>query len=758
MNATKTTFAARAGRWSTRHRKAAIALWLGFVIAAVAAGQLAGMKTVDQADSVGESATADKVLERGFPRETVTETVIVQVPEGARVTGAAGRDAVADVVERVWALPRVESVKSPFARGNASQISPDGRSALVQVELRDRGGEAEADVGRMLSAVERVAADHPRAFVGQFGGASADVALSKAFEDDFAKAETLSLPVTLGILLLAFGSLLAAGVPLLLGITAVMASLGLVNLISHVVPMDETTSSIILLIGLAVGVDYSLFYLRRAREERRAGRSTAEAVEKASATSGRAVLVSGFTVIVAMAGMFLAGDRTFSSLGLGAIVVVAIAVIGSLTFVPAVLAALGDRVERGRIPILGKRLARREGGSRFWSAVVGVSLRRPLVSALASAGLLLALAIPAFSMTTTLTGVDDLPRKLEVMRVYDRMQEAFPGGQIPAVVAIAARDVRSPQVRGAIAQLERRAFASGGFGRPAELRLSRDGRAAQLELPMAGDGVDPASTRALAELRDELIPQTVGRVDGARAYVTGKAAENRDFNDLMRGRSPYVFAFVLSLAFVLMLVTFRSIVVPVKAIALNLLSVGAAYGILSWIFAEGHLEDVLGFTSNGGVAAWLPMFLFVILFGLSMDYHVFILSRVREAVDRGRDTESAVREGILSTASTVTSAALVMVAVFAVFATLSALEFKQMGVGLAVAILIDATIVRAVLLPATMKLLGERNWYLPSWLQWLPRLSWEGELMHPAGSQQSRRPPRTARPALSPAAAPSGRR
>ncbi len=745
VSSTKTTFAARAGHWSAHHRKTAIGLWLVFVIGAVMAGQLSGLVKADQASGIGESAKAEQALERGFPQETVAESVIVQAPAGGRVTDPRVRAAIDDVVARVGAQPRVQDVRSPLSRGNQGQLSPDGRSALVQFELRGSDAQAEEAVEPVLAAVKDVASEHPGVFVGQFGGASASVALSEAMGDDFAKAERLSIPVTLLILLLAFGSLVAAGVPLLLGITAVMASLGLVNVLSHVIPMDESITSIILLIGLAVGVDYSLFYLRREREERRNGLSKLDAVEKASATSGRAVLISGLTVMIAMAGMFIAGDSTFTSLGLGAIIVVAVAVVGSLTFIPALLAALGDKVDRGRIPFLGRRLERREGHSRFWEAVVGTSLRRPLVSAIAAGGLLVVLAIPAFSMNTALTGIDDMPRSLEVMRVYDRMQDAYPGGQIPAVVAVTAKDVRTPQMRRAIADLERRAIASPGFQRPADITISRDGTVAQVDLPMAGDGTDTASERALADLRDTLIPQTVGTVDGSRAYVAGIAAGTKDFNDLMVSRAPFVFLFVLTLAFVLLLVTFRSIVIPIKAIILNLLSVAAAYGVLSWVFVQGNLEDVLGFTSNGGIASWLPMFLFVILFGLSMDYHVFILSRVREAVDRGRTTDQAVREGILSTASTVTSAAFVMVAVFAIFATLGSIEFKQMGVGLAVAILIDATIVRAVLLPASMKLLGERNWYLPSWLEWLPRLSWEGETVSEPGAAPRQEPARRPR-------------
>jgi RND superfamily putative drug exporter len=489
--------------------------------------------------------------------------------------------------------------------------------------------------------------------------------------------------------------------------------------------MDDTVSSVVLLVGLAVGVDYTLFYLRREREEKARGATKMEAVHTAAATSGRAVLVSGFTVMVAMAGMFFAGGRTFTALGVGAIMVVAVAMIGSVTVVPAVLAWLGDRIEKGRVPFLhGRRNG--TGESRAWGWVLGKVLKRPVVSAVASAGILIVLALPAFGMHTVLTGTDDLPRKLEVMKVYDREQAAFPGGQIPAVVAIEAKDVTTPQIQAATRKMGDRAFATGLMNGPLTVEVSADKHVASISIPMKGDGTDNASANALSALRGGIVDQTVGSAPGVRsAYVTGIAAGTKDFNDLVKAHAPIVFAFVLSLAFLLLLVTFRSIVIPIKAIVLNLLSVGAAYGILTWIFQDGHLQGLLGYKSNGGIVSWLPLFLFVILFGLSMDYHVFILSRVREAFDRGMKTEDAVAHGIMATASTVTSAAIVMVGVFAIFATLSSLDFKQMGVGLSVAILLDATLVRAVLLPSTMKLLGDWNWYLPKGLHWLPHISHE---------------------------------
>src|SRR3954466_821568 len=721
------TFAARAGRWSAQHRKKAIWGWIAFVAGAVVVGGAVGVKKPTDYIGPGDSGRADQLALDHFPKDQ-SESVLIQAPKGASAQSAAVRNAVDDTIAAVRGKDRVAEIKSPYAKGNESQIAENGRSVLVTFKVRGDQDQADDAITPIVDAVHRVKAQNPAVFVGEFGGASADKALSKSFSDDFKKAEKLSLPITLIILVVAFGALVAAGIPLLLGLSAVMATLGLVALPSQIVPMDDMISSIILLIGLAVGVDYTLFYLRREREEKAKGAGKIEAVHTAAATSGRAVLVSGFTVMAAMAGMLLAGDRTFTSLGIGAIMVVAVAMIGSLTVVPAMLAWLGDRVDKGRVPFL-HRLKRTEGESRVWGAILTRVLKRPALSAGLATAVLLALAIPAFSMHTVQTGTDDLPRKLEVMKVYDRMQAAFPGGEIPAVVAVEANDVTSPQLAAAVKQLERKAVATGTMNAPVDVSVSPDKHVAMIDIPMKGNGTDDVSTRAVESLRGGIVADTVGSAPGVQAaYVSGMAAESSDWNDLMTARAPLVFAFVLSLAFLLLLVTFRSLVIPIKAIILNLMSVAAAYGVLVWVFQDGHLEGFLGFHSNGGVTSWLPMFLFVILFGLSMDYHVFIISRIREAVDRGMRTEDAVAHGIRATAGTVTSAAIVMVAVFAIFATLSSVDFKEMGVGLSVAILIDATIVRAVLLPATMKLLGKWNWYLPRRLEWLPKGAHEPQI------------------------------
>jgi uncharacterized membrane protein YdfJ with MMPL/SSD domain len=696
------TLAARAGRWSATHRRTAILGWIAFVVVAVVLGGAIGTKQLDDIDAgTGESNRADRVLDAAFPADT-QETVLVQGDGDARAV-------LRDVTATLRGFDDVRDVQ----RG---ATSADGRSHLVTFALPGEDDDAAQEaVGPIAAAVERVEREHPGFRVDQFGGASAGAALDARVEEDFQRAELLSLPITLLILVVAFGALVAAGLPVLLALSGVGASLGLLALPSQLLPVDESIGSVVLLIGMAVGVDYSLFYLRREREEREKGASTQEAVATAAATSGHAVLVSGLTVIAAMAGMFLTGHQVFTSFAMGTIIVVAVAMVGSMTVLPAMLAALGPKVDRGRIPFLGRRRRREGGGGRVMTAILGPVLRRPLVATVAASALLVALAIPALGLNTATSSVDDLPRDLPVMQAYDRIQAAFPGDQIPAVVAVQAEDVTAPPVR---AGLERLAAGTRDWG-PASIEVSDDRRVASVSIPMPGTGADDASEAALERLRERVVPETIGAVPGVTAATTGFTAGSVDFTDQMSRTMPLVFAFVLALAFVLLLVTFRSVVVPLKAIALNLLSVGAAYGVLVLVFQEGVGAELLGLDEAqlGTITSWLPMFLFVILFGLSMDYHVFILSRIREAVDGGMDTRAAVAHGIRATAGVVTSAAVVMVGVFSVFGTLSMVEMKQMGVGLAVAVLLDATIIRAVLLPATMTLLGERNWWLPGFLR-----------------------------------------
>jgi uncharacterized membrane protein YdfJ with MMPL/SSD domain len=711
-----TNLTARVGRWSAQHRKKAIFGWLAFVAVSLVIGfNLVPQKEIDNktAAGPGESGQAAEVLNDAF-RNASGEQVLVQSKK-LSVSEPQFKAAVADVTGRLQETKGVDSIVSPYD-ADSGQISRDGHSALVTFELPGDSKTAEENVVGTLAAVDAAAKAHPGIRIEEAGDASISKATLDKDNEEMGKSALFSLPLTLVILVFAFGALVAAGIPILLALTSVAATMGLLGPVSQIAPVDGQVMHVVLLVGMAVGVDYSLFYLKRAREERAAGRDNDAAIEAAAATSGRAVVISGLTVMVAMAGMYLGGISNFASFATGTILVVAVAVLGSLTVLPALLSKLGDRVDRGRVPLVG-RIKGRVGEAGIWSRVLDRVLRRPLVSALVSAGVLVALAVPALGMETSLGGTEDISRDLQVMQTYDRIQAAFPSEGSMEMVVVKADDVTSPEVVSAIDSLETQAQQrSGLFEGEATLEVSSDQTVATVALPTTGTGTDDLSNRAADALREELVPATLGEVDGVEAYTTGEAAATGDFNDAMIGNLPYVFAFVLGAAFLLLLVTFRSLVIPIKAILLNLLSVGSAYGLLTLAF-EGE-----------AIAAWLPLFLFVILFGLSMDYHVFILTRIREAFDRGMTTEDAVAHGIKSTAGVVTSAALVMVAVFSMFAMSSELQMQQMGIGLAAAVLIDATIIRGVLLPSAMKLLGDRNWWLPSKLGWLPQVTIEPEV------------------------------
>ena len=718
-------FAARMGRWSASHRKTAIFGWLAFVIASFAIGSAVGTQTIDRNDAnVGEARKADHMIrDAGFAIDEQSEYVLVQ-SKTLTADDPAFRIVVADAVAALSRHDEVVGLRSPLDAANAGQISPDGRSALIQFTPRGSSDEVGEYIDGVVASVDAVAAANPGFYVAEAGSASTGRALDAVFKSQLERAGLISIPLTLVILLLVFGSVVAAAVPLLLALSAVFATMGLIALPSQLIPMEESVGAIILLIGLAVGVDYSLFYLRRERDERRAGRSESAALEAAAATSGRAVLISGFTVMIALAGMFFSGDKGFMSIAVGTMVVVGVAMIGSLTVLPALLSWLGDRVEKVRVPLV-HRFHSDDGESRLWNAVLTRVLRRPALSAAVAAGALLVLAAPALQLHTSMTGLDALPKSMKEVESFRAIDKAFPGGSLPAVVAVKADDVSAAPVEAAIADLRAAALATGRMQEPITVKASPDGTLAQVEIPLAGKGTDDVSNAALDTLRRQVLPATLGTVADVEYAVTGPTAASYDFNSQMKASAPLVFGFVLLFAFVLLLAAFRSIVIATKAIFLNLLSVAAAYGILVAVFQWGWGANLLDFQTTGGIAAWLPLFLFVILFGLSMDYHVFILSRVREAFDRGLSTEDAVSQGIRSTAGVVTSAAFVMVGVFLVFALMPIVDMKQMGIGLAAAVLIDATIIRGVLLPASMKLLGDWNWYLPRSLRWLPRLEHE---------------------------------
>ncbi len=685
-------------------------------------GGKVGTKNISQDDvNVGQAHHADVLLKKaGFQRDPQTEIVLVQ-SKTLTVHDAAFRNTVNDVVAAVAPFGKdFTDLRSPLSPDHTDQISADGHTVLVEFNMKGTEKVAEKRIDPIVAATNAVAKAHPQLYVGEAGSISSNKALNKEFTKQLAQAGERSVPLTLAILVIVFGALVAAGIPLLLALSAVLATLGLLAIPSHVIPMDQNVAAVVLLIGLAVGVDYSLFYLKREREERAAGRGPKAALEAAAATSGRSVLISGITVMVAMGGLLFTGDKTFMSFGVGTMTVVGVAMLGSLTVLPAIMSKLGDRIEKGRIPFIGR--LRREGGeSRVWSKILTPALRHPVVTLLAATAILLAMAAPVLRLHTATSGLETMPKSMPTVDTLDRISAAFPGNVEPAIVAIKG-DADSAEMKNAINELRGEALKSGEMKAPIEVDVNSSHTLTRVTIPLVGKGVDAKSNHALATLRNTLLPATVGKVANAEWAVTGGTAASVDYNKSIKHSAPLVFGFVLAFAFLLLLVSFRSIVIPIKAIVLNLLSVGAAYGVLVAVFQWGWGESLFGFTSNGGISNWLPIFMFVILFGLSMDYHVFILSRVREAFDRGLTTGDAVEHGIKTTAGVVTSAAVVMVGAFAIFATLPIIDMKEMGIGLAAAVLIDATIVRGALLPSAMKLLGDWNWYLPKWLEWLPTL------------------------------------
>lgn len=702
----------RLARWSATHPWRAIAMWVAVVAACFVIGSATGVNQLkDEDQNIGEVSRADKIVESGHFADPDTENILITSPSDGKIDVATATKAAATATARMTKLPDVADVAAPVR-------TPDGKAMIVRIDLTQSETDASDRVQPLLDTTSAVQKDFPSLRVEQVGNGSINKALSETLGDDFKRAELFSLPVTLLILLLTFGALLAATVPLLLALSAVVAAIGLSTVASHLVPAVDASNSVVLLIGMAVGVDYSLFYLRREREERAKGKGHVDAVEIAAATSGHAVVVSGMAVIISMAGLFLAQDAVFSSLAVGSIMVVAVAVAGSVTVLPAILAKLGRWVDRPRVPLVW-RLQSRGGRPRFWPAVLKPALKHPLATMLVAVTGLVALALPAFGMTLKFPGAEDLPRDTAVMKAYDRLTTAFPSEGTTHQIAVKAPADQAGTVRSELAELVRRTkgdplFAQDGLTKP---ETSRDGTVTRFSIATPFDGSSDQAHDALIKLRKELVPQTVGQVPGATYATGGMVAADIDYAAHVKDKLPLVMGFVLLLTFIVMTWTFRSIVVAVTAIGLNLLSAGAAYGLLTLVFEGTWAEGILDFRSNGAVVSWLPLFLFVVLFGLSMDYHVFVVSRIREAVLRGVPTRQAIADGVTGSAGVVTSAAVVMIGVFSIFATLSTLDMKQMGVGLATAILIDATIIRAVVLPSVMTLLGNANWWAPKFLR-----------------------------------------
>jgi RND superfamily putative drug exporter len=708
-----------AARVAQRRPKTIIALWLMFVVGCVMLGATVGTKSLTNAQSeVGQSAKADSVLDRARLTDPAAESILVQSPSAATTHGAA-----AALSAKLHALPQVASLHGP---DDSAALSADhGRVVLLQATLAGSAEHAADHVGPLEDAVAAVQRAHPGAKIQEAGDGSENKAITTLIGDDLSRAERISLPITLLILVLAFGALMAASVPLLLGLTSVAAALGSLGAVSHLAPSSNSTSAVVVLIGLAVGVDYSLFYVRREREERRKGLPEARdrhhrqtsALDAAAASVGRAIAVSGAIVMVALAGLLITHQGDFVSMALGTVLVVLIAVIGSLTVLPAVLALLGDRVDRGRVPGLRRlqeRRARREviAGRRlgFWAGLARAVTKRPVASLVISASILGALAVPLTTMHTAGLSVTDLPPNLPVSRAIKSIEHHFPGAPQDAELVVQGARLTQPGAKaGLVALGQRAARVTGGHG-PVTVAVSSDGRAARVDVPMPD--VDNAATKAvIAQLRGT-VARSANRVPGVteNALVTGQAASSMDYTARMASATPEVIGFVLALGFLLLLFTFRAPLLAAAVMALNLLSIGAAYGILTAIFQHTWAEHLLGFHSTGHIIDWLPLFMFVVLFGLSTDYTILVLERIREARLAGLRPRQAAAEGVAATAGAVTSAAAVMFAVFAVFGSLDVINFKQIGIGLAAAVLLDAGLVRGVALPAVVTLLGERGW------------------------------------------------
>lgn len=681
-----------------------------FVAVCFAVGGAVGTNEATDEDTwVGESGRAAAIEKSGHFDNPTIENILITAPSG-QLDLAAATTAGQDVAGRMRGLPEVAGVGDPVP-------APDGTALLVPVTMSGDPDSADTRVTVLLDQTAAAQRDHPDLRIEQVGGASIGHGINETVGSDLAKAELLSLPVTLIIMLVAFGAIIAAGVPVLLAMSAVGSAIGLSALASHVVPAIDSINSIILLMGMAVGVDYSLFYLKREREERERlnGRpgSHVAAVEIAAATAGRAVIVSGVAVIVSMAGLYLANDVVFSSLGTGSIIVVAVAMLGSVTVLPALLAKLGRWVDRPRVPLLW-RLTNRQGPPKVWPALLRPALKFPAITLLVSTGAMVALSLPALDITLRSASPDTLPRSIPVVAAYDRMTTAFPSKGATHLIAVQAPAERSGEVRAALDDLVDRTGGNNPLfaqDRRPEIKTSADGRVSTVEVATPYDENEAEAVRSLEFVRTVLVPDTVGKVAGAEHAVGGDVAGNVDYQNNQSDTLPWVVGFVLVLTFLVMMLTFRSLAVALSALVLNALSAAAAFGVLSLVFQHEWAEGMLGFQSNGSIIAWIPLFVFVVLVGLSMDYHVFVVSRIREAALRGMPTREAVRYGITRSAGVVTSAAVVMVSVFSVFAFLSMIEMKQMGIGLATAVFLDAMIIRVLVLPSLMTLLGNANWW-----------------------------------------------
>ncbi|NGO12093.1 MMPL family transporter [Streptomyces sp. HC44] len=710
------SFTVRMARWSALHPWRAIIGWLVFVVLCLGIGSAVGLNSAKTADyRVGEAGRAEAMAAEGQLERRSTEQVLISARSGTLDRGAA-EAAAEDLTARMERLPEVESVADPL-------LSKDRRILMVEVAVKGEERDAKDKVDALIAQTEAVQKANPGLLLEETGSPSISKGVEKQRGDDLALSEAITLPVTLITLLIVFGSVTMAGVPLLLALSSIAAAVGLSMVVSHLSPDTGIGTNIILMIGLAVGVDYTLFYLKREREERArsGGRLSSEAlVELAAATSGRAVVVSGLAVVASTATLFLASDVIFSSLATGTIVVVLVAVLSSLTVLPALLVKLGKRAERRalRRAERGKRAPRRirgEGGGRVWTALLRPATRHPVATLCVSVLALLALAAPLAGLKITEMSRDTHSREIPAMQVYDRLNEAFPEQRVTHDVVVRADAARSGEVTASLEELARLADADPLFTGESRIRTSdetSDGRhISVLELNVPHLGNSDEAYDSLDHLRDEYVPATVGRMSGVESGVSGDVARYADYPAHQNSKLPLVLGALLLVTFAMTLYAFRSVVLGLLGVVLNLLSAAAALGLLVLVFQGSWAEGLLNFESTDSIGSRVPLFLFVILFGLSMDYQVFVVSRIREAVLAGVPTRQAVLDGIRSSAGVVTSAAVVMMTVFVSFVFLHIIEMKQIGFVLAAAVLLDAFIIRIMILPAAMLLLGEASWW-----------------------------------------------
>ncbi len=716
---------------SAHHPWRTVLVWAGVIAVAVglnAAFLQDGLTTEFAFSNDPESARGARLLEdrlRG-PRP-INEIIVVRSSE-LTVDDEPFETTVTGLFDDVMALGPdvVEGGVSYYQFRLPDFVSDDRRTTILPFVMAGTLDDANDNIEKLFAIVEE--ADASEAFdVYLVGEASVALETNELSFREIEQGEKVGVPMAMVILLVLFGAVVAALIPLLLAVLAIVTALGATAFVGLFVDLSFFVTLIITMIGLAVGIDYSLIVVSRFREEMGRGRSKLEAIERAGATANRTVFFSGLTVVFALAGLLIHPASVFQSLGIGAILVVVAAVALSTTMLPAALALLGGRVNALRLPFIGRRIgSAADAGGGFWTAVVRVVMRYPILSFLAAGGVMVAVALPALDLNTGFNGVDSLPDGVQSKDAFFILEEEFSFGVVSPMEIVIDGDANSEAVKAGIAALRELLAADPDFVGASRVRVNADGDLSLVSVPVAGEPASDEAIDALRRLRADYLPVAFAGVD-AEILVTGETAFNDDFFEITDRFTPIIFAFVLGLSFLLLTVAFRSIVIPLKAIILNLLSVGAAYGLLVLVFQKGYGAGVLGFQTSEMIDAWIPLFLFTILFGLSMDYHVFLLSRIRERYDQTGDNAESVAYGLRSTAGLITGAALIMVAVFGGFASGDLVSNQQIGFGLATAVLLDATIVRTILVPATMRLLGKWNWYYPKFLEWVPRIGIEGE-------------------------------